>query len=248
MKAPEEFIALVRDSPSRFWSHYTAIHFTEELREGFSDRQCDYFRYLADSGEHVAMDVTRCHFKIAALAELAPEAVLVHLHRPPASAVTSHMLPSDSGARGRLRRRVRQHRFWERSDKYDNWQFESIVGNSPDSPFGLRLREAGLDPEKIYRLPAVARLLAYWRVNYEQAERAGREHFGERFVSQRFDDFCRDPRGQVSSIYRTMGWSMPDLQFGSVRPPNGPFEPESRRWCEFGESVGLTEVHGIAKP
>lgn len=241
LKAPQEFLRLVEKEPLAFWERFAPIHFSDELREGLSDRQADYLRFLAGSGERVAIDVTRCQFKLRALHDLAPQAVLVHLHRSPESLATSHLLPSSQGWRGKARQLLNRRRFWSRGGRYDYWSFESIVGRSPRSLFGRRLEEIGLDPAEVYRLPAVGRLLAFWRVNYERAERDGARHFGERFVSQRFDDFCRRPRPALERIYDLLGMDAPDLDLSRVHAPHGPYRAGSEEWTRYGRLLGLPE-------
>jgi hypothetical protein len=242
LKHPEEFLALLDRDALDFWKRYEPVGWWDELRDGLTERQRDYLRWLAATGDHVALDSTRCHFKIAELHALAPEATLVHLYRPPASHASSHMLPSGPTRRDKLRRRVRRTRFWTRPDRYDNWSLESIVGPVPDSLFGMRLCEIGLDPAEVYGLPAVGKLLSYWRVHHERIERDGPEHFGERFVSQSFDAFCRDPGPALDRIYAVMGLERPDLDVSRVHPPAGPYEPDSPEWPRYAELLGLPEV------
>jgi hypothetical protein len=241
LKAPEEFLRLVEQDPQAFWERFAPIHFSDELREGLSDRQAEYLRFLGDSGDQVAIDVTRCQFKLRALRDLAPRAVLVHLHRPPESLATSHLLPSSPGWRGKARQMINRRRFWSRSGRYDYWSFESIVGRSPISRFGRRLEEIGLDPVEVYRLPAVGRLLAFWRVNYERAERDGERYFRERFVSQRFDDFCRRPRPALQRIYELLGMELPDLDLNRIHPPHGAYQSGSGAWARYRQLLGLPE-------
>jgi hypothetical protein len=239
LKHPEEFLQLVRGDADEFWRRYRPIRFDEELDARLEPAQADYLRWLADRGDDVVIDVTRCHFKLRALRELAPGATLVHLFRPPASHASSHLLPSAPGLRGRVKRRLNRFRFWTRTRGYNGWSFESIIGSDPGSAFGARLRGAGLDPEEIYSMPALGRLLAYWRVAYEEVEREGRAAFGERFVSQSFDAFCRSPRDAVARIYATMGLAMPELDLSRVHPANGPYREGSPRWRRYDALLEL---------
>jgi hypothetical protein len=182
LKAPEEFLHLVERDAREFWERFAPIHFSQELRQGFSDREREYLDFLAATGEQVAIDVTRCQFKIRELAQAAPRAVLVHLHRSPESLASSHLLPSSKGRRGKLKKLLARRGFWTRTDGYNGWSFESIIGSSPRGLFGLRAAEQGLDPEQLYGLPAVGRLLAYWKVSHARAEQDGARCFGQRFV------------------------------------------------------------------
>lgn len=242
LKAPEEFQRLMRADPASFRDRFAPIPFDQELDPTLTPEQADYLRYLASTGESVAIDTTRCQFKIAALHAIAPEATLVHLYRPAASQVSSHLLPSSPGWRGRLRKRIHRRRFWTRTSGYDHWSFESIIGSDGGSAFAGRMRAAGIDPAAVYALPAVGRLLAFWRVAWEQAEREGRRLYGSRFVSQSFDAFCADPRTVVEGIYRVMGRPLPELDYSDIHPAHGPHQPESPRWLHYGERLGLPRI------
>lgn len=239
LKAPEEFVDLLEQDPDRFWESYTPIHFSDELRHGLSDRHRDWFRFLAESGEAVMMDVTRCTFKLEALAELAPDAVLVHLYRPAAGLATSHLLPSAAGRRGKVRQRMHRAGFWTRTDRYNGWSFESILSEPRGSLFGKRLREIGLDPETVHGLPAVGKLLAYWKVCFEQVESVGPRCFGGRFVSQSFDAFCRDPGEAMARVYAALDMPLPDVDYGRIRPAAKPHDADSPQWDRFAGLLGL---------
>jgi len=243
IKHPEEFQDLLRNDPLDFWERFAPIDPSSELHERVSDRQRDYLNYLAATGDDVILDTTRCLFKVEKLKELAPDAVLVHLYRPAAANATSHMLPTSAhSARTKLRRFINTRDFWTRPDRFDYWMFERLVGNSPRSLFAQRLKEIDLDPETVYALPAVGKLLAFWRVNYDRAERDGRQFFGERFISQNFDQFTQDPRGSIQRIYDAMGLEMPDFDFGRIRPAKAPYEADSPKWEEYARLLELPEV------
>ncbi len=242
LKAPEEFQRLIEADAALFRRRFAPIPFDQELDADLSAGQIEYLGYLASTAEAVAIDTTRCQFKIAALHACAPEATLVHLYRPPGSQVSSHLLPSSPGWRGRLRKLIRRRRFWTRASGYDGWSFESIIGASSASPFARRLAVAGLDPAAIYALPAVGRLLAYWRVAWEQVEHEGERCFGDRFVSQSFDEFCADPAGSVGRVYDVMGLPLRELDCSRVHPASGPYQPDSPRWQRYGEMLGLPRL------
>jgi hypothetical protein len=236
-----EFVELFRKDPPAFWRHYAPIGRIEELQGDLSDRQEAYLRYLMDQSDSTCLDTTRCHFRLAALARVAPDATVVHLFRAPAAFATSHLLPTGSGG-------FRVNRFWRawgrlgfftRRDRYNHWGMEELIGGHPDSLFGHRLREMGLDPVAIYALPAVGRLLAFWRLAYETVERDGARVFGARFVSVAFEGFCRDPRAAVERVYTAAGSRPPDLDFTRIKPAKEAFRPDDARWIELFHRVGL---------
>ncbi|MCP3978827.1 MAG: hypothetical protein GY716_05785 [bacterium] len=243
IKHPEEFQALVERDKVEFWSRFAPIDKSDELCQGLSDRQLEYLDYLGATGEAVMLDSTRCHFKVAALRRAAPEALLLHLYRPPQAHACSHMLPTSTNKmRTRARRYLNTRDFWTRPDRYDYWQFESIIGGSDRSLFAERLREAGMDPQSIYEMPAVAKLMAYWRVNFERVERDGRQEFGENFISLKFDAFCSEPESALESIYAKLDMELPELKLDRIHPAKGPFDADSPNWARFAELLELPAV------
>jgi len=243
IKHPEEFQDLLRNDPLDFWERFAPIDVSGELHDRLSNLQRDYLNHLGQTGEHVILDTTRCSFKLRALKEQAPDAVLVHLYRPAAANATSHLLPTSTHtARTKLRRFINSRDFWTRHDRFDYWFFETLVGNSPRSLFAQRLREIGLVPEQVYSLPAVGKLLAFWRVNYERVEQDGPRYFGARFVSQSFDAFTRDPAAAFRRIYDAMGLELPPLDFGRIRPAKAPYEDDSPKWTEYLRLLAIPEA------
>ena len=244
IKNPEEFLELIDADAADFWNHFITIDKTDELCEGLSDKHIDYLNYLDATAEHVIFDSTRCNFKIEALHAHFPDAVLVHLHRSPAANASSHMIPTGkSKLRTRVRRYLNTRDFWTRPSRYDYWQFESIIGANPRAMFASRMREAGLDPEEVYALPAVAKLLAYWRLNHERVEHDGQRLYGadERFHSVDLDSFCTDPQAVVRQIYSSMSIPEPTLDYSRVHRSKGAYDPDSPNWQKYLDAVGLPE-------
>jgi hypothetical protein len=236
----DEFIALLGRDPERFWSLFCPIDRAGELQEGLSDPQRAYLRHLVESAEHVAIDTTRCHFKLAALRETVPDAHVVHLSRPAAAWASSHLAPQRSGLAGRARSIWERRTLFERRTRFGEWGMEEAMGSGPDSLFGRRLAEAGRDPEAIFALPAAGRLLAYWKLHHDRVERDGPRLFGERFTTVAFADFCRDPAATLRRVYTFAGLDAPDLGgFGNVHAPRGACRPGDPRWRRLAERAGI---------
>ncbi len=247
---------LLQRDGADFWQTLAPIQGLEELQEGFSDRQSRYLEYLLAAGENSLMEATRCHYKVADLRRLAgPEAVLVHLYRRPESFATSHLLPSGQTvqdtdwsplkrqylmANFRLKKAYYQRTFWTRRRRFDNWGMETVMAaDNSDSLFACRCREEGLDPEEIYALPAVGRLLALWRVFFQRLERDGAEQFGPRFVSLAFEDFCRAPGQSLRRIYDVLGEEMPAFQLDRIHPSVPPFQADNPLWTRYLSAAGI---------
>jgi hypothetical protein len=237
-----EFQRLIDEDPETFRRRFAPIPPEDELQDGLRDDQAAYLRYLLSRNEHVAFDMTRCHFKIEAIHAMAPDGVMVHLFRRPSAHASSHLLPSRRGLKGRVLRSLQRSRFWTRRTGFDFWYFETIVGSTPNGPFARRLAEVGLDPEKVYSMPAVGKLLAYWRVHYDTIERRGRALFGERFLSVPFERFCRRPAEVIEKVYAAGDLAMPDLDFTRIHPPNPGYLPDDPRWNDYCDELGLTGI------
>ena len=104
------------------------------------------------------------------------------------------------------------------------------------------LSEIDLSPVQVYGLPAVGRLLAYWKLAYERVERDGPRCFGERFVSQSFDAFCREPAEAVQRIYSKLGLDPHDLDYRRVHAARPAYQADSPRWQRYRELLGLPEL------
>jgi hypothetical protein len=235
-----EYIRLIDVDRESFWEHYVDIPPAEELDSGFTSTQRTYLEWLLETHSNVAIDFTRCNFKLEALNRLAPGAVVVHLHRPAASFATSHILGGRrSDVRGRLRYNALKSTFWSRKSGYDRWNIETIIGHDPNSVFGERLNAASLPAAEIYQMPAVAKLLAYWRINHEQVETVGRKLLGDRFVSVRFDDFCARPIDELQRVYDAIGLDLPRFDASTIHAPHGAYRPADPRWITHGRPLGL---------
>ena len=243
-RSRREFIEIFRKDPPAFWRHYAPIGRLEELQDDFSDRQVAYLRYLIDPFDSTCIDETRCHFRLGALQKVVPDAIVVHLFRAPAAFATSHLIATGSGGfrANRLARSWGRIGFFTRGDRYNHWGLEELIGRHPDSLFGLRLREIGLDPAAVYGLPAVGRLLAFWRLAYETVERDGPRLFGARFVSVPFERFCRNPRAVAEEVYAAAGSQAPELDLSRVEPAKRAHRAADARWRRLFEQVGLAET------
>ena len=242
-RSRREFIELFRKDPQAFWRSFAPIGPLEELQDDFSDRQVAYLRYLIDPFDSICIDETRCHFRLAALQQAVPDATLVHLFRAPAAFATSHLIPTGSGGRraNRLLTALGRVGFFTREDRYNSLGLEDVIGRHPESLFGLRLREIGLDPAAIYALPAVGRLLAFWRLAHETVERDGPRLFGSRFVSVAFERFCREPREVVEEVYAAASLHPPELDLSRVKPAKRAHRADDSRWRRLFGQVGLPE-------
>jgi hypothetical protein len=235
-----EFIDLFRSDPVAFRRVYAPIPRGEETTVGLSPAQRAYLGFLLAQGP-VVVDVTRCHGKMADVHAEAPEAVLVHLFRRPASFVTSHLVPSEGHDPFGLRRLWARRSFFGQGSRFNRWGMEELLRHPFHGVTRQLLRHVGVE------LPppdasAVALLLAHWLGCFRLAERDGVSHFGERFVSLPFETFCRDPAAVLRQIRQLAGGGSYPFDCSTVRAPHGPFAPTDPRWRTTARDVGFSEA------
>jgi hypothetical protein len=238
-----ELIGLYEKNPAHFRDIFAPIGLEQEVTPELTERQAAYLRWLLDRSEHVVLDSVRANLKVAALHQVAPEAVLVHLHRSPAAFVSSHLLPS--GSNGRMRRKVadwlRQQTFWTRTRWYNNWMYEELIEKVGRERFDQLVAETGMDRDRVRRLPAAGKLLAWWKVAFDAVETEGQRLFKERFLSVRFEDYCREPEATMRRIYEAGRLAYQPLDFGEVRPAKAPYDAQNRSWTDYMNEVGLAQ-------
>ena len=125
-----EFIDLYNSAPKLFWKKYAYINGLDELRDQLTLQQSAWASYLLESSPNIFMDFTRMNFKIEDLHTLAPEALLIHIHRSPASFSVSHILPSVWKQNRYFKYLRKKQQFWEIYKKYDHWGLETVIGRS----------------------------------------------------------------------------------------------------------------------
>ena len=91
-------------------------------------------------------------------------------------------------------------------------------------------------------MPAIGKLLAYWRVHFDTVENHGREFFGDRFLTVPFERFCLRPREVLEEVYAAGGLTLPDLDLTGIHPPNRGHLPDDPRWNYYCEELGLTDI------
>jgi len=253
----KEFCDLYERDKNVFWEKYRSIYGIYEIQDGLSNEHEEYIRYLNNSSENTLSVFTRSNFKIKELKRIIPNSILIHLYRPPMCFATSIMLPSSGNLKrikskssyiknllkSVIRNKIVEATFWNRQNSYNAWDYDSIIGSSPNSCFGDRLKQWGYDPEEIYQLPAIGKLMAFWMVNYLTVEKEGRKYFGNKFISINFNDFCRQPDEILSSIYNTAGLEKPNFDVSRIHKPNIPYKQDSREWRDYISKLKLPDLN-----
>jgi hypothetical protein len=221
-----------------------------ELDSGFPDYVSEFLGSLLAAAPNVAIKETRLHHKLGAVAQLDPEAVVVHLVRDP-RAVTASMLL------GR-RRRVD---IYPDADAF----FTARTGRRLWS--SRRISEAAMAIPSLgplylpHDLPDFLRPLIVWKVAFAASDEDGRRLFGDRYVLVRLEDLRANPARELGRIYGAMGRETPADVAGwatqNVRRDADVHLAEDPRWARavallrMGpqlERAGYGEIAGLEAP
>jgi hypothetical protein len=167
-----------------------------ELGSEPPDHVRDLLAHLLASAPDVAIKETRLHHKLGAIADLAPDACVVHIVRDPRSVTASMLL-------GRRRR----------TDIYPDAEtfFTARTGRRLWS--SRRISEqliASGDFDLPADLPDFLRPLILWKCAFEATRGDGQRLFGERYALVRLEDVRADPHAQLTRIYGLAGRPVPE--------------------------------------
>jgi Sulfotransferase family len=193
----------------------------------------DFLAFLLEQAPEVAIKETRLYRKVGALADLDPEARLVHLVRDPRGVTASIML-------GRGRRH---------SDRF----------GTPDAFFGARTRRKlwscrtlsarvleRSDHPGIEDPPDFVRVLLVWKLTFEETRREGLARLGDRYLLLRHEDLAAGPATAIGAVYELIGRPPPEGGAAwaerNVRPPEPIPFADDRRWADAAERIGLAEA------
>jgi hypothetical protein len=193
----------------------------------------DFLATLLEQTPDVAIKETRLYRKVGALADLDPEASLVHLVRDPRAVTASIML-------GRGRRH---------SDRF----------GTPDAFFGARTKRklwscrrlSDRVPEQsdhpgIEDPPDFVRVLLVWKLTFEETRREGLSQLGDRYLLLRHEDLAADPVAAIGAVYELIGRPPPDGVAAwaehNVRSPEPIPFADDRRWADAAERIELAEA------
>ena len=243
----DEFIRIFIQDPRRFWGIHAPLQLLEELDSRFTAGQEEYLHFLMAQHPRVVIDETHLHLHLSALAQITPDAHVIHLYRRASGFATSHLRPTwsrNTNWARRIVRSLRHHRnkfvFWTRHDFMPGLRREGLIGHHPLSKFGLMLADAGYDAGKIMTAPTVVRLLAYWHYHYHFLERQGPRLFGDRFKSVRYEDFAAAPGDTMADLYRWVDMEPPAVTgYPEVHPAKPAYRPGCRRWRDAARAAGF---------
>lgn len=192
---------------------------------------------LLEEERETAIKFTRVYDKLAILAELAPDAVLVHVVRDPRAVTASIML-------GRGRRQAARFEtadeFFAARSKRKLWSSRGISQALIKQPEYAHLR----------RPSDIERVLLVWRHTFESTWREGRQLFGERYVLLRNEELRANPEAALRSVYEALDREPPAAVTSwageAVRPAEEPFEADHPAWIRAFGKVGLKDALAAA--
>ena len=245
-----EFIEILKFEPAKFWSMYSPIEPLNELDSQFTHEQKLYLNYLINKDDNIVIDETHLHMHIHSLAELLPEAYVIHLHRRASSFAASHLNPSLSVKNVSYIRKIARYIryfynkkiFWTRKDFIPGLRRNELIGNSTYSKFALMLRDAGYDVEEIMSSPTLVKLLSYWHHHFHYLSEYGPDVFGERYMQLSYEDFAHDPDVVMQKIYEWVGMEKPnEINYSNVYSPKPPYRDGDPRWKQAAKTAGFSD-------
>jgi Sulfotransferase family len=201
-----------------------------ELEPDLPDYCRDYLRFLLDQGPDNVVKEVRLYRKLPVVAEIAPEARLLHVVRDPRAVATSIML-----GRGRKRRQL-----FEDADAFFTHRSERALFASRALSEALIRRP---EHRHLRGCSDLERILLVWRFTFEHTRRDGLRCFTDRYRLMRHEDLAADPGLAVSAVYEliarpappgVLAWAQRNVYTG-----HDVFAPGDPRWSLAAARVGL---------
>jgi sulfotransferase family protein len=203
-----------------------------ELDPELPDHLRELLAHLLEGAPEVAIKETRLHHKLGVLAELDPQAAVVHLVRDP-RAVTASML---LGRRHRTDIYPDADTFFTARTGRRLWSSRRI-----SEELVARRRSLDLPPD----IPDFLRPLIVWKAAFETMSGDGQRLFGDRYALVRLEDLRADPRRELGRVYDLAGWDLPDgvadWAAANVRRDAEVHLADDRRWAQAARLIGMEE-------
>jgi hypothetical protein len=200
-----------------------------ELESDLPDHCRELLAALLDQAPNVAVKETRLHHKLAAVAEIDPDATVVHLVRDPRAVSASMLL-------GRRRR----------TDIYPDAESFFTVRTGRRLWSSRRISEEVI-ARRSFDLPAdipdFLRPLLVWKAVVETTAGEGPRLFGDRYLLSRLEDLRADPGAELARIYERSGRAPPDSMVdwaaANIRGDATVHLGGDPRWARASRLIGL---------
>ena len=209
-----------------------------ELEPELPEHCLELLRHLLDLGTEggspdTLIKETRLYCKLGAVAELDPDAAVVHVVRDPRAVAASIVL-------GRGRRRERKlstpDLFFADRKPRKLWSSRAISERLLE-----RSGYPGIDDPS-----NVERVLLTWRLTFESARIDGQRLFGDRYLMLRNEELRSDPGGAIERAYELLGRPVPNDVAAwaerNVKPPQEVYAGEDPRWRQSLERLGMMDA------
>ncbi len=203
-----------------------------ELEPDLPAHVSEWLADLLATAPDVAIKETRLHHKLGAIAEIDPDAAIVHLVRDP-RAVTASML---------LGRRRRTDIYPDADTFFTARTGRRLWSSRPISEELLQRRRSLEIPADI---PDFIRPLVVWKAACETMSGDGKRLFGDRYAQVRLEDLRTDPRREFERIYALTGRPLPEQVAAwadaNVRRDGEIHLGDDPRWARAARLVGMEE-------
>ncbi len=197
----------------------------------------DWLGYLLGQDRQVVIKETRLANKVPVLAQLDPDAALIHVVRDPRAVAASIVL---GRGRKQLERLKDADGFFADRKPRKLWSSRAISEQLLGGPLYGEIE----DPSNVLRV------LLVWRECFETTWNEARRHLGERYLLLRNEDMRTSPGATLGRIYSQLGRPLPSevVRWAeqNVRKPEPVFAGDDPRWRVELERAGLADAMAAA--
>ncbi len=229
-----ELIRLYESNRATFKSKFRSISYEAELDNAMSDEEIEFLQYLFDSSENVAIDSTRCNFRIQDLLKKYPDLKIIYLYRNPEGFISSNIIPNRPELRkqpadyvvNNITKYYNRMNFWNVRKRFDSWDYESMT--KLDAFKDMASQYSSIDRERFDTLPAYVKLYALWYVVHQQMLEIINNDESGRIIAVSFNEFI-ERKDVKDDILRFVGINSDSARI-RLRAPNLGYDIRNKNW------------------